>query len=154
MELLLSTAGMGDGVRAVRHFRFREVVVRGHIEAELAANHSHASQIGEHRFVLHGGLSSKVNHSCEPNCGISVNLTGAHDLVARRDIEPGEQISFDYAMRNHTVDHFTESCQCGHPDCRGLITGWKDLPAQRKTDYTGFIAPYLLDIDTRLTSPR
>jgi len=35
-----------------------------------------------------------VNHSCDPNCG----LVGAVLVVAMRDIEPGEEITFDYAM--------------------------------------------------------
>ena len=75
----------------------------GVIEAELDHNHSHASQLSEKRFVLHGGLIAKVNHSCEPNCGIHLNASGAHDFVARQPITAGQEIIFDYAMRNYTV---------------------------------------------------
>ena len=104
----------------------------GVIEAELDHNHSHASQLSEKRFVLHGGLIAKVNHSCEPNCGIHLNASGAHDFVARQPITAGQEITFDYAMRNYTVEHFAAHCQCGSPRCRDRITGWKDLPPSAK----------------------
>ena len=32
---------------------------------------------------------------------------------------------------------------------RSRITGWKDLPAERKADYRGFVAPYLTEIDNQ-----
>src|SRR6266568_2127411 len=104
---------------------------------------------GNGRFVLHGGLVTKVNHSCEPNCGIRLNASGAHDFVARQPITAGQEITFDYAMRNYSVEHFAAHCQCGSPRCRDRITGWKDLPAERKADYDGFAAPYLTDIDNQ-----
>lgn len=52
-------------------------------------------------------------------------------------------------MRNYTVEHFPAHCQCGSRHCRDHITGWKDLPGQRKADYCGFVAPYLPDIDNQ-----
>jgi hypothetical protein len=30
------------------------------------------------------------------------------------------------------------------------VTGWKDLSAERKADYDGSVAPYLLEIDREL----
>ena len=50
-------------------------------------------------------------------------------------------------MRNYSVDYFGEQCRCGSTQCRGKITGWKDLPEQKKQEYQGFIAPYLLEMD-------
>jgi hypothetical protein len=41
---------------------------------------------------------------------------------------------------------------CGAAACRGTITGWKDLPPDRKAAYQGLIAPYLLDLEEE-TSP-
>lgn len=143
---LRSILGKGEGVFASRFFSPGEVVMIGHVEHELDHNHSHASQVGEDRFVLHGGLIPKLNHSCDPNCGIRLNR-GAHDIVARLPIAPGDEITFDYAMRNYTIEHFLSDCRCQAQCCRGKITGWKDLPAQRKVDYRGFVAPYLLDMD-------
>lgn len=143
------TPGKGEGVFATRSFQAGETVMVGVIQEFLDCNHSHASQIAENTYVFHAGLVPKVNHSCEPNCGIRVNESGAHDFVAMREILPGEEITFDYAMRNYSIDHFDRLCQCGAKSCRGRITGWKDLPSATKKKYTGFIAPYLLDLEQK-----
>lgn len=141
---LRESAGKGAGVFATRPFRAGELVLAGVIEAELDRNDAHASQISWNRFVRHGGLVPKVNHSCDPNCGIGLNTSGAHDLLARLPIATGEEITFDYAMRNYTIEHFPDRCQCGTLRCRGRITGWKDLPSERRDAYRGYVAPYLL----------
>ena len=126
----------------------------GIIERVLDGNDSHASQIGENRYVLHAGLISKVNHNCDPNCGIRINDSGAHDFVARRDIVDDEEIIFDYAMRNYGVDYFPKQCLCGSERCRCRIFGWKDLPDERKRIYKGFVAPYLLELDDKYLAKR
>ena len=139
----------GEGVFATKSFMTGEIVMVGIIEKKLAKNHSHASQVGENEYVLHAGLISKVNHSCDPNCGIRINETGAHDFVAMREIIINEEITFDYAMRNYGVDYFPKQCMCGSEICRGRITGWKDLPVERKNIYEGFVPPYLLELDDK-----
>ena len=96
----------GEGIFATRSFKAGETVMTGMFEKIHEVNHSHASQIGENEYVFHAGLISKVNHSCGPNCGISVNKTGAHDFKAMTEILVNEEITFDYAMRNYGVDYF------------------------------------------------
>ncbi len=145
---LRNTEGRGEGIFATRSFKACETVMVGVIETVLDGNHSHASQIGENKFVLHAGLISKVNHSCNPNCGIKVNETGAHDFVAMKSISDNDEITFDYAMRNYDVDYFPKKCMCGSTNCRERIVGWKDLPEKRKIEYKGFVAPYLPEMDT------
>ncbi|MCA1707758.1 MAG: SET domain-containing protein-lysine N-methyltransferase [Actinobacteria bacterium] len=137
----------GEGVFAVRHFQAGETVLVGVIERRLTGNHSHATQVSRSQFVQLAGLGSKVNHSCDPNCGIRMNDSGAPDLAACRSIHAGEEITFDYAMRNYSIEHFLHRCQCGTPICRGRITGWKDLPRVRKAAYRGLVSPYLLELD-------
>ncbi len=144
---LRETPGKGEGIFATKNFQPGDLVMVGRIEKFVDKNNSHASQIGLHTHVMHAGLISKVNHSCEPNCGIRVNETGGHDFVAFKPIKVGDEITFDYAMRNYSVDYFGEQCRCGSTQCRGKITGWKDLPEQKKQEYQGFIAPYLLEMD-------
>ncbi len=124
----------------------------GVIKEIVDENHSHASQISENKHILHAGLVSKVNHSCTPNCGIRVNETGAHDFVAIKDIGFNEEVNFDYAMRNYTVEYFPKKCMCGSEKCRGRITGWKDLPDKKKKEYKGFVASYLLALDVKYSS--
>lgn len=147
---LRDTPGRGRGVFATARFSAGDIVMVGVIERVLDGNDRHASQIGTNLFVLHAGLIRWVNHSCDPNCGIHVNASGAHDYVAMRDIAVGEEIVFDYAMRNYRVEHFPPRCLCGAHNCRGRITGWADLPEDRKAAYRGFTAPYLMAAERSL----
>lgn len=85
----------------------------------------------------------KVNHSCEPNAGFSGQIT----LVAMRDIEPGEEILFDYAMTDIQFDGDIEwnpaPCHCGSVNCRKNITGkdWK-LPELHER-YKGYFSHHV-----------
>ena len=151
---LRESSRKGEGVFATKSFKVGDIAMIGVIKEVLSGNHSHASQIGVNEYVLHAGLISKVNHSCDPNCGIRVNVTGAHDFVAMKEISINEEITFDYAMRNYTIDHFPKQCMCGSWRCRVKITGWKDLPDQEKMEYEGFVAPYLLELDAKYSSDK
>ncbi len=61
------------------------------------------------------------NHSCDPNTEfIGLNL------VARRDIRGGEELTVDYATFYDR--HMTPfDCACGSPNCRGRVEGGKGL---------------------------
>jgi len=146
-ELRKTADGKGDGVFATRTFKVGELVMVGVIERRVNENHSHATQVSPFGYVQLGGLGSKANHSCDPNCGIRLNEAEAPNLVARRNILAGEEITFDYAMRNYSIEHFPGRCRCSASNCRGTVTGWKDLPAASKVAYDGFVAPYLIEID-------
>jgi SET domain-containing protein len=142
----------GGGVRATRGFDVGETVMVGELEGEVDRNDSHATQISRTKWVRHGGLGPIVNHSCDPNCGVEVNETGACDFVARESIAAGDEITFDYAMRNYSIEYFPGGCLCGADLCRASVTGWKDLSDDRKADYEGSVAPYLLEIDRDLAT--
>ena len=146
---LKNSEDRGFGVVTKCSFSRGEVVMRGVIDKITDVNHEHVSQIGENEFVSPIGFMALVNHSCNPNCGIKLNETGAHDYVAMQDIKPGEEITFDYAMQNYDVGYFPSKCLCGAKDCRGKIGGWKDLPIDKKKQYKGFFAPYLLELDIK-----
>ena len=149
---LRTTQSKGEGIYSTIVYKVGDTVMVGAIENGVDENHSHASQIGIDEFAFHGGLVTKVNHSCDPNCGIKLNATGAHNFVARKDIAVNEEITFDYAMRNYQVEHFPGDCQCGSSFCRTQITGWQDLPNARKESYLGFVAPYLIQFDKETAS--
>ncbi len=136
------------GVFATRDFAQGDTVLLGVPSHPAPANHSHANQVGLSSWVFEDGLGPKVNHSCDPNCGVRFNAAvDGFDFVALRPIAAGDEITFDYAMRNYVIEHFPERCLCGAADCRGTVTGWKDLPAERKAAYGELVAPYLLEVD-------
>lgn len=147
-ELRRGIDDRNDGVYATRCFAAGETVMLGVPGRPAAANHSHANQVSLTEWVFEDGLGPKVNHSCDPNCGVRFNAeVDGFDFVALTPIAAGEEITFDYAMRNHVIEHFPRRCLCGAHNCRGTITGWKDLPAERKAAYGELVAPYLRALD-------
>ena len=102
---------------------------------------THGLQVDEDLFLLpltEDDPSDYFNHSCNPNAG----LKGQIMLVAMREIDPGEEICFDYAMSDsNPYDEFT--CGCGTPACRGRVTAqdWKRADLQQR--YEGYFSPYL-----------
>ena len=59
-----------------------------------------------------------INHSCEPNC-VSDILEGQIWIVALRDIQAGEELSYDYG---YELDGYEQRpCHCGATHCCGYI---------------------------------
>ena len=91
-----------------------------------------------------------VNHSCEPNAGLSGQIT----LVAMRAIAPGEEITYDYATSDgSSYDEF--QCGCGSKRCRNRITGddWRRPELWKR--YLGYFSPYLqrrIEVEMRAVS--
>ena len=77
------------------------------------------------------------NHSCDPNIGFSNSIT----LGAIKDINPDEELVFDYAF-NETY-HDSMECKCGASNCRKVIRpdDWKIPAIQEK--YSQYYSPYL-----------
>tara|TARA_R100000027_G_scaffold60818_4_gene51753 strand:- start:17705 stop:18205 length:501 start_codon:yes stop_codon:yes gene_type:complete len=85
------------------------------------------------RYDLDGktskNLAKYANHSCEPNCE-AVNYRGEIWFVALRDIEKGEELTFDYGYAlESALDH---RCRCGTPSCIGYIVNEADRPKLKK----------------------
>lgn len=84
------------------------------------------------------------NHSCDPNCG----MRGQIALVALRDIAPGEELTFDYAMAETHDQEF--ACRCGSSLCRGTIRGTDYLLPNLRERYHGYFSGWL---EKRLNDP-
>lgn len=80
-----------------------------------------------------------LNHSCEPNLGIK----GARTFVARRDIESGEHLTFDYSTTECDPYWSLEvPCVCGAKDCRKNIRAIQSLPKRTFRKYIPYIPTY------------
>jgi hypothetical protein len=118
------------------------VVTREVLETMIPDRQHRSIQVDENLYLVSADTpepGDMLNHSCEPNCG----LVGGTLLVAMRDIAPGEELTFDYAMCDASdYDEFT--CLCSEPTCRGTVTGsdWRDPVLQAK--YHGWFSPYLV----------
>jgi hypothetical protein len=80
-------------------------------------------------------LGRWVNHSCDPNCWVRIRGVSA-EIVAWRDIEPKEEITYDYAQ-NRPGDEGVWSfpCFCEAENCRMVISGWDSLSPDRQAWY-------------------
>jgi hypothetical protein len=82
-----------------------------------------AIQVGPDQYIDTLPPGVFANHSCAPNAGIRND----RDLAALRDIQPGEEIRYDYST---TMDEksFTMHCRCGARGCRRVVTDFSELP--------------------------
>ncbi len=118
------------------------VIDRSTLDTLSDDRQSRSIQVDEDLYLVSADTpeaGDMLNHSCEPNSGLS----GSSLLVAMRDIEVGEELTFDYAMCDASdYDEFT--CLCGVPTCRQVVTGsdWRDPVLQAK--YLGWFSPYLV----------
>ena len=69
-----------------------------------------------------------INHSCAPNC--ETEIFGSQIWVmAIRDIQPGEEITFNYNY--DLVDYKEHPCRCGSANCVGYIMAEEYFPKFR-----------------------
>lgn len=127
----------------------RQAIAAGELLAVFGGDIVSGADIGERRYALQvdedlflvsgvEGPGDWFNHSCEPNAG----LRGQLSLVAMRAIEPGEEVSYDYAMSDGSAyDEFP--CACGSPLCRTRVTGDDWQRSELWARYHGHFSPYL-----------
>src|SRR5271169_72373 len=92
-----------------------------------------------------------INHSCDPNTWLD-----GLDLVARRPIEEGEQLTVDYAtFCGPSMTPFR--CSCGASECRGEIRGTDFLLPEIAARYGDHVSDFVRQAsrsgDSRFTLP-
>ncbi|ORY02428.1 SET domain-containing protein [Basidiobolus meristosporus CBS 931.73] len=68
-----------------------------------------------------GNIARFINHCCTPNCNAKViSVDGQKKIViyAKRDIEEGEEITYDYKF---PIEDDKIPCLCGSKHCRGTL---------------------------------
>lgn len=137
-RLVVRKSGVhGKGVYAVLPIEAGDTVLeyKGEIITwrKALARHPHDPQQPNHTFYFHlddkhvidgkyNGNSAKwINHACAPN--LEASQTGRRVfLKALRDIEPGEELFYDYSLmiegRKTAKVKKEYACLCGSPNCR------------------------------------
>lgn len=139
----------GSGIFAISKIAAGEIVagfggfvmIRHEFEGLPVAQQVHSLQIGEDLFMVCPADSEPAdlfNHSCDPNCGVAGNVL----LVAMRDIDADEELTFDYAMCD--ADDYDEfECHCGSSGCRTKVTGNDWMIPELQDRYAGMFSTYL-----------
>jgi hypothetical protein len=112
---------LGDRVtHSVADSRYDDYAQKRHHTFLFAVNRS---------VVIDGAVDGNearfINHSCDPNCEGTIEKARVF-IEAMRDIEPGEELVYDYAYTrdgSETADDEFRvyGCKCGSPKCRGTI---------------------------------
>jgi uncharacterized protein len=137
---VFATARIARGGRIIE-YRGERV---SHAEADRRYDHKHPGD--NHTFlftvdahtVIDAGVDGNearfVNHSCEPNCE-SVIEGGRVFIDAIRDIEPGEELTYDYQIQREADDppdiDQVFACRCGRERCRGTML-WPPRPPRSR----------------------
>ena len=114
----------------------KEFKKRSHEYARSGKQHHYFMELSRQATIdayQKGAISRFINHSCEPNSETqkwTVNGLLRIGFFAIRDIEPEEEITFDYQFI-----HFGQGqkCLCGAPSCRGIIGREAGQQDNRKT---------------------
>jgi len=72
---------------------------------------------GGKRIIDGFGVAAFVNHSCQPNCETD-QIRGKMWVIALRDIEAGEELTYDYNLYDGEDD---APCLCRMARCRGSL---------------------------------
>ena len=75
------------------------------------------------------GMAMYVNHSCEPNCETEEEVDGSVWIISSRDIEAGEELTYDYLLYEGDGD---APCTCGSRKCRGSMYSPRELARRRR----------------------
>ena len=59
-----------------------------------------------------------INHSCDPNCHSDI-IAGHIWIIALRDIQKGEELTYDYGYELEEYEQ--RPCRCGAEKCCGYI---------------------------------
>ena len=75
------------------------------------------------------GIASFINHSCDPNCRVEED-DGRVWVWSLYDIAAGEELTFDYKLRNSGIVDMP--CHCGARHCRGTMFSAEEVKKRER----------------------
>jgi len=137
----------GLGVFAAMSFVSGTLVRTCTIEREVTiAEPLRPDEDPDHTFLANGkvflaGVPDRyLNHSCDPSTYLRF-VGNEIELVARRNVEPGDELSLDYLINNGGGSSWP--CKCGSTRCRGLTgSSFFSLPESFQREYFPLLADW------------
>src|SRR6195256_6113068 len=83
------------------------------------------------KHVVDGyGVAAFINHCCQPNCETDI-IGGRIWIIAARDIEAGEELTYDYNLFDGDPGE-RAPCYCGLKGCRKTMFSEEEVARQKK----------------------
>ena len=151
-EVTVRSSEIGEpGVFTVERVRSGQVVREFKLEREITPDsplrpdrdeRPEYSPLIDGRFYLVGIPDRYFNHSCDPNVYLRFGANRI-DVVARRTIAAGAELTLDYLINNPGGNSWR--CHCGAARCRGE-TGHSffTLPEEFQREYLSLLAPWFV----------
>ena len=129
---IVATACTGFGVKTLEPIQRDEFIVE---YVGLAVSKGYLSDVPNMEYIMRlegdtyidarhqGNYARFINHSCDPNCIVKkwkVNGITRICIFAKKAIQPGEELTFDYAWDTTNKGLYTK-CYCHADGCRGSI---------------------------------
>lgn len=146
----------GMGLFANKDFKQGDLIFRVDLsglskinpEDKLTAEEElHVDYCGRGRYTVSDHPYVYMNHSCDPNVVIKHETIARSRFYAMRDIEKGEQLTYDYgvnAMDQIDKELWRSKCKCGSQNCRGVIsTCFLNQPIEIQRKYYRYLPPSL-----------
>jgi uncharacterized protein len=143
----------GLGVFATRNFAEGETVLimddsrvvddERPLRPELGEFDYHCDYLEGGKVILQQYPECHINSSCDPNA-YTKRGEGDSRVVARRAIEAGEEITYDYIIDCHNGKVW--QCHCGSPRCRGtIVSSFFELPYELQVEYLPLLNPWFVE---------
>lgn len=131
-SIFVAGSANGRGVFAKQPFNTDDLVgnVSGTAICDADYQTSYGIDLGEDYTLEPSAPFRYLNHSCEPNCVLlrteePPTAIGAVIVEAIRDIEPGDELTIDYAWpANGAIP-----CNCQSENCRGWVVAIEEVAA-------------------------
>lgn len=119
----------------------REITPESPIDPGRGESAEHCTYPGDRVFLV-GPPDCCFNHSCDPNA--YKRFRGAAiEIVARRTIAAGSEITHDYMINTHGGSIW--ACHCGSPRCRDTMPpSFFDLPKPIQIEYVSLLADWFV----------
>lgn len=121
---IVTSGHKGRAVIALRAFHPAELVVIGRAVSVLPERATHSFQKDWDTHVELDAPARFMNHSCQPNTGVVDNSHDGYDFVALREIQPGDEVTWDYETTEY-VSIAVPRCLCATKNCRTRIHGFR-----------------------------
>ena len=142
----------GLGVFVMRDFEKDEIIleindtrvvdVENPLSAELGEFDYHCDYLAGGKIVLMQFPERHINSSCDPSAFVKT-INGNRQVVAKRKLKAGDEITYDYIIDCHGGDVW--QCNCGSSRCRGtIVSSFFELPLHWQLEYLPFLNPWFI----------